>query len=65
MSQRPHITEFNEVEQRWAIDPRRGLILPANYNQFHQAEISTGKAEEVITDFKKRVGRFWYGIFIK
>lgn len=65
MSQKPHITKFNEIEQRWAIDPRRRLILPIDYSQFHQAEISTGKADDVIRDFKKRVSRFYYDIWIK
>ena len=65
MIHKPPIKEFDEIEQRWAIDPRRWLLLPIEYSKFHQAEISTGEKWDVMSDFKKRVSKFGYGIFIK
>lgn len=40
-----------EIEQRYAIDPSRRLYLPRNYQEYHQAEIWSGKASEVIAKF--------------
>lgn len=40
-----------EVEQRYAIDPSRWLYLPKTYTEYHQAEIGSGKASEVIREF--------------
>lgn len=54
--------DFQEIEQRWAIDPRRWLILPNQFSRFHQAEIATGEAHVVMQDFRKRVSRFWFGL---
>lgn len=53
--------EFDEVEQRWAIDPRCWLILPKKYQIFHQAEIASWPAHDVIQEFRHRISRLWHG----
>lgn len=57
-------TVFEEIEQRWAIDPWCWLALPYQYFRFHQAEIASWPAHEVMSEFKRRISKFWLGIVI-
>ncbi len=43
-----------EIEQRYIIDPLRWLYLPREHLEYHQAELWSGPAKEVIEIFKQK-----------
>lgn len=55
MKQDNKISSSHETEQVWLWDLRRWMKLPDQYSRFLQAEIWTGDAQNVFTDFGDKV----------